>query len=315
MSALKYLAGRLVGVSAVMLLVVTITFVIARIIPGDPAGVILGPSATPEDIEALRVRLGLNEPIITQFALYLRAMARLDLGDSIFLNRPVLQAIGERAGLTLQLTLLAAAIAVLIGLPIGILSAVRRGSALDQAFTAISISLASLPSFLVGLLLIRYLAVELGWFPVAGYGSPGAGLAERLYHLVLPAIAVAVPNSALILRFTRTSMLEVLHEDFIRTARAKGLSPALVILKHGLWNAFIPILTVIGLMVASLIGGAIVTETVFGLPGIGNLIVTAVVRRDYPVIQGALLVVSGAYVLLNLLIDLLYAAIDPRVRY
>ena len=315
MSALKYLAGRLVGVSAVMLLVVTITFVIARIIPGDPAGVILGPSATPEDIEALRLRLGLNEPIITQFALYLRAMARLDLGDSIFLNRPVLQAIGERAGLTLQLTLLAAAIAVLIGLPIGILSAVRRGSALDQAFTAISISLASLPSFLVGLLLIRYLAVELGWFPVAGYGSPGAGLAERLYHLVLPAIAVAVPNSALILRFTRTSMLEVLHEDFIRTARAKGLSPALVILKHGLWNAFIPILTVIGLMVASLIGGAIVTETVFGLPGIGNLIVTAVVRRDYPVIQGALLVVSGAYVLLNLLIDLLYAAIDPRVRY
>jgi len=315
MSALKYLAGRLVGVSAVILLVVTITSVIATTIPGDPAGVILGPSATPEDIEALRARLGLNEPIITQFALYLRAMTRLDLGDSIFLNRPVLQAIGERAGLTLQLTLLAAAIAVLIGLPIGILSAVRRGSALDQAFTAISISLASLPSFLVGLLLIRYVAVELGWFPVAGYGSPGAGLAERLYHLVLPAIAVAVPNSALILRFTRTSMLEVLHEDFIRTARAKGLSPALVILKHGLWNAFIPILTVIGLMVASLIGGAIVTETVFVLPGIGNLIVTAVVRRDYPVIQGALLVVSGAYVLLNLVIDLLYAAIDPRVRY
>lgn len=315
MSALKYLAGRLLGVSAVMLLVVTITFVIARIIPGDPAGVILGPSATPEDIEALRVRLGLNEPIVTQFALYLRAMTRLDLGDSIFLNRPVLQAIGERAGLTLQLTLLSAAIAVLIGLPIGVLSAVRRGSALDQAFTAVSILLASLPSFLVGLLLIRYLAVELGWFPVAGYGSPGAGLAERLYHLILPAIAVAVPNSALILRFTRTSMLEVLHEDFIRTARAKGLSPALVILKHGLWNAFIPILTVIGLMVASLIGGAIVTETVFGLPGVGNLIVTAVVRRDYPVIQGALLVVSGAYVLLNLAIDLLYAVIDPRVRY
>jgi len=174
---------------------------------------------------------------------------------------------------------------------------------------------ASLPSFWVGLTLIEYFAVRLGWFPVAGYGNPGAGLGERLHHLVLPAIALGLPNSALIIRFTRTSMLDVLHEDYVRTARAKGLGPWAVIIKHAFRNALIPVLTVIGLTIATLIGGAIVTETVFGLPGVGNLIVSAVLRRDYPVIQGALLIISGLYVLINMAVDLLYAVVDPRVRY
>jgi peptide/nickel transport system permease protein len=210
---------------------------------------------------------------------------------------------------------MAAGLAVLIGVPVGVIAAVRRGSAIDQGATAVAMLAASLPSFWVGLTLIEYLAVKLAWFPVAGWGEPGAGLGEHLYHLVLPAIALGLPNSALIIRFTRTSMLDVLHEEYVRTARAKGLGPMTVIIKHAFRNALIPVLTVIGLTVATLIGGAIVTETVFGLPGVGNLIVSAVLRRDYPVIQGALLVISGLYVLINLTVDLLYAAIDPRVRY
>ena len=174
---------------------------------------------------------------------------------------------------------------------------------------------ASVPSFWVGLTLIEIFAVHNPWFPVSGWGGPGAGLAEHLRHLVLPACALGLPNSALIIRFTRTSMLDVLQEDYVRTARAKGVRPAGVVMRHAFRNAMIPVLTVVGLTVATLIGGAIVTETVFGLPGVGNLIVSAVLRRDYPVIQGTLLVISGLYVLINLLVDLLYALADPRVRF
>jgi peptide/nickel transport system permease protein len=247
--------------------------------------------------------------------LYIRDILSFDLGNSIFLNRPVVDAMLDRAELTGWLTGLSVAIAVLIGVPVGVLAAVRRGTLLDQAVTAVSMLAASLPSFWVGLTLIEYLAVRLGWFPVAGYGNPGAGLGERLHHLVLPAVALGLPNSALIIRFTRTSMLDVLHEDYVRTARAKGLGPVAVVIKHAFRNALIPVLTVIGLTIATLIGGAIVTETVFGLPGVGNLIVSAVLRRDYPVIQGALLIISGLYVLINMAVDLLYAVVDPRVRY
>ncbi|HWK44567.1 MAG TPA: ABC transporter permease [Stellaceae bacterium] len=310
-----YIARRFAGMVVVMLLVAMIVFVIARVIPGDPAGVMLGSAATPDDVAALRHQLGLDRSLPTQFAIYLEQIASLDLGNSIFLNRPVLQAMGERAMLTTLLTLMAVGISVGIGVPVGILSAVKRGSVVDQAATAVSMLAASLPSFWVGLTLIEYLAVHAGWFPVAGYGDPGAGLADHLRHLVLPAIALGLPNSALLIRFTRTSMLDVLHEDYIRTARAKGLGARAVVFKHAFRNAMIPVLTVIGLTIATLIGGAIVTETVFGLPGIGNLIVSAVLRRDYPVIQGALLVVSGLYVLINLSVDLLYAAVDPRIRY
>jgi peptide/nickel transport system permease protein len=310
-----YLVQRIGGMLVVMFLVASVVFVIARVVPGDPAAVMLGAGATADDIAALHQRLGLDRSLLGQYAIFLADIARGELGRSIFLNRPVLQALTERAELTGLLTAMAVSIAVAIGVPIGIVSAARRGGLLDQATIAAAMLAASLPSFWVGLTLIRYLAVDLHWFPVAGYGPPDAGLVERLRHLVLPAIALGLPNSALILRFTRTAMLDVLHEDYVRTARAKGLSPLTVILKHALRNALIPILTVIGLTVAILIGGAIVTETVFGLPGVGNLIVSAVLRRDYPVIQGALLVISGIYVLINLAVDLLYAVADPRVRY
>ena len=311
----KYLLRRLVGMISVMLIVAIIVFVIARVVPGDPAAVMLGSSATPADVAALRSQMGLDQPLFAQFLLFLGRIVHLDLGESIFLNQPVLKIMVNRSEITFFLTLMAIFISVSIGVPIGILSAVKRGTWIDQTVTAVSMAGASTPSFWIGLMLIGYFSVSLGWFPVAGYGDPGAGLGERLYHLVLPAFALGIPNSAMILRFTRTSMLDVLGEDYIRTARAKGLGGAPVILKHAFRNALIPVLTVIGITTAMLIGGAIVTETVFGLPGLGNLIVSAVLRRDYPVIEGSLLVISGIYVLINLGIDLLYVLADPRVRY
>ena len=311
----NYLLRRLAGMVIVMFLVATIVFIIAHVIPGDPAAVMLGPAATGADIAALRTRLGLDAPLPVQYLHFMRSVLQLRLGESIFLGRSVTQALAERAPLTLQLTLLSAGLATFIGIPVGILSAVRRGSVTDQVVTAISVAGASLPSFWIGLTLIEYLAVRWHLLPVAGYGPPGATLLQRLPFLIMPAIALGIPNSALIIRFTRTSMLDVLSEDYVRTARAKGLPPAMVIFKHAFRNARTQVLTVIGLTVAGLLGGAIVTETVFGLPGVGNLVVSAVLRRDYPVIEGALLVISGIYVLINLGIDLLYAVLDPRVRY
>lgn len=299
----------------VMLVVVSLVFIIVRLIPGDPAGVMLGSTATPADVAALRTRMGLDAPLLRQYLDFLRAAATLDLGQSIFLNRSVIQAILERAPLTLQLTTLAIGLATLIGVPVGIVAAVRRGTWLDQAVTTACLAAASLPSFWIGMTLIQYIAVQAKLLPVSGYGQPDAGPIEHLRHLVLPAVAIGVPTSAVIARFTRTSMLDALGEDYVRTARAKGLAAYAVVVKHAFGNARTQVLTVVGLAVASVIGGAIVTETVFALPGVGNLIVSAVIRRDYPLIQGALLVISGVYVLINLGVDLLYAVLDPRVRY
>jgi peptide/nickel transport system permease protein len=312
---LRYLASRLAGMAVVMLLVATLVFCITRLAPGDPAAVMLGEQATAADIAQLRASYGLDKPLPVQFAYWLGELAQGNLGQSIFLQRPVTQALLERAEPTLFLTLFAMAIAIAIGVPCGIAAAVWRASAVDQALSGFAMLGASIPSFWLGLILMQVFAVGLGWFPVAGYGDPGVPLSARLHHLILPAIVLGVVNSALILRFTRASMLDVLGEDHIRTARAKGVSESRVVLHHALRNALIPVVTVLGLTFALLIGGAIVTETVFGLPGIGNLVVSAVLRRDYPVIQGALLVIAGLYVLINLLVDLAYLAIDPRVKY
>ncbi len=311
----RYLASRFAGMVIVMLLVATIVFFITRLAPGDPAAVMLGEQATAADIAKLRASYGLDKPLPLQFVYWLGELARGNLGQSIFLQRPVTQALAERAEPTFFLTLFSILIATLIGVPCGIIAAVWRGKSVDQFFSGFAMLGASIPSFWFGLILMQIFAVGLGWFPVAGYGDPGAPLSDRLHHLILPSIVLGVVNSALILRFTRASMLDVLGEDHIRTARAKGLSEASVILHHALRNALIPVITILGLTFALLIGGAIVTETVFGLPGIGNLVVSAVLRRDYPVIQGALLVIAGLYVLINLLIDLLYLVVDPRVKY
>jgi len=312
---LRYIAKRFVSLILVMLLVATLVFFLTRLAPGDPAAIMLGEQATSEDVARLRETYGLDQPVLVQFGLWLKEIARGNLGRSIFLQQPVSSALLDRAELTFFLALFAVVIAALIGIPAGIASAVWRGRALDQIVSGLAMLAANIPSFWLGLIFIQLFAVRLGWFPVAGYGPPDAGLLERLSYLALPAAVLGIVNSALITRFTRASMLDVLGNDYIRTARSKGLSEWRVVMRHAFGSALIPIVTVVGLTAALMIGGAIVTETVFGLPGIGNLVVSAVLRRDYPVIQGALIVVAAIYVLINLAIDLLYAAIDPRVRY
>jgi peptide/nickel transport system permease protein len=311
----RYLLARLGGMLVVMAIVAVLVFVLTRAAPGDPIAVLLGDQATAEDIARVQKVYGLDQPLPVQFGLWIRELAHGNLGESIFLQRPVTQALWERAEPTALLSLMAIAIAALIGVPCGIVSAVFRGKAIDQVFTGFAMLGASVPSFWFGLVLMQIFAVSLGWFPVSGYGEPGASLAARIHCLVLPATVLGVLNSALIIRFTRASMLDVLGEDYVRTARAKGLPESGVVLKHALRNALVPIVTVIGLTVALMIGGAVVTETVFGLPGVGNLVVSAVIRRDYPVIQGALLVVAVIYVVINFAIDLLYTVVDPRVKY
>lgn len=312
---LRSVFNRIVGMLVVMALVVTIVFVIVRLTPGDPAAIMLGPDATAADVANLRHRLGLDAPVLEQFASYVGGVLHGNLGESIFLNEPVGQALLQRTEPTFFLTVFSLLIAIVIALPLGVLSAYYRDTAFDQAITTLAMFAASVPSFWLGLVLMETFAVKLGWFDTSGYGQPDASLWERLQHLVLPAVALGLVNSALITRFTRASMLDVLNDDYVRTARSKGMSEWRVVVRHALKNALIPILTVIGLTAALLISGAIVTETVFGLPGIGSLVVSAVMRRDYPVIQGALLIIAGLYVLVNFIIDMAYLIVDPRVRY
>lgn len=311
---LSFVARRLLGMLAVLAFVALGVFVIARVMPGDPATILVGDNASPEAAARMRASLGLDEPVPVQFAIWLWHLLRGDLGQSIFLGEPVLTLLAQRAEPTTALTLMALTVAIAIALPAGILAAILRDTAADRAILTFSMLGASIPSFWLGLLFISWFAVGQGWFPVSGYGPPGADFLERMRFLLLPAIVLGIVNAALITRFTRNAMLDVLHEDFILTCRAKGLPGWSVVMKHAFRNAFIPILTVLGLALALLMGGAIVTETVFALPGIGNLVVSAVLRRDYPVIQGALLVIAFVYVSVNLAIDLLYAVIDPRVR-
>jgi peptide/nickel transport system permease protein len=309
------IARRLFGMLLVMFIVATMVFFLTRLAPGDPASLMLGEQASIADVEQLRKTYGLDQPLLVQYVLWLKEVVRGNLGQSIFLQRPVLQAIAERAEPTFFLALFSILIAALIGIPAGIVSAVWRGEKADQLVSSGAMLAASIPSFWLGLIFIQFFAVRLGWFPVAGYGPPGASLLERLYHLILPASVLGIVNSALITRFTRASMLDVMSEDYVRTARAKGQTEPRIILRHVLGNALIPIITVVGLTAALLVGGAIITETVFGLPGIGNLVVSAVLRRDYPVIQGALIVIAGIYVIINFMIDVIYTIVDPRVKY
>ena len=310
----RFLLSKAAGMLAVLAIVAVLVFVLTRAASGDPISVLLGDQATAEDVSRVQKLYGLDKPLPVQFGYWLREVLHGNLGDSIFLQRPVTQALRERAEPTTLLALMAVAIAACIGIPCGIVSAVYRGRPIDQLFTGVAMLGASIPSFWLGLVLIQIFAVSFGWFPVSGYGAPEAALAERLHSLILPACVLGLLNSALIIRFTRASMLDVLGEDYVRTARSKGLPESTVVLKHALRNALVPIVTVLGLTVALMIGGAVVTETVFGLPGVGNLVVSAVLRRDYPVIQGALLVIAGIYVIINFSIDLLYAVVDPRVK-
>lgn len=311
----RYLANRFAGMIVVIFLVLTIAFVLVRLAPGDPASLMLGPDATPEEVDDLRVRLGLDRPITVQYFTFLANAVQGDLGTSLFFDQPVVQVLADRAEPSIFLALFSLVVALVIAAPIGIWAAYRRGSAGDQISVTSAMLAASVPSFLTGLLFQRFLATDLGWFPVSGYGGPEADFVTRMGHLVLPAITLGITNSALILRFTRASMLDILGEDYVRTARAKGMTERRVVLRHALKNAGIPIITVVGLTFALLVSGAVVTERVFNLPGMGNLVVNAVLRRDYPVIQGTLIVVAALYVLVNLATDLLYLVVDKRVKY
>lgn len=312
---LKYVLNRLFGMVVVLFLVLTITFVIVRVAPGDPAALMLGPDSTPQDAAALRIELGLDQPILVQYGKFLLSAAAGDLGQSLFFHRPVLSVLAERAEPTAFLALFSLIFSIVIAVPIGIYVAYRRGGAADQGAVSAAMLAASVPSFWTGLVLQRWLASDLGWFPASGYGGPGAGFFDRMGYLILPSIVLGIVNSALILRFTRASMLDVLGEDYIRTARSKGMSEGRVVLRHALKNAAIPIVTVVGLTFALLVSGAVVTERVFNIPGMGSLVVGAVLRRDYPIIQGTLIVVAALYILINLCTDLLYLLIDKRVRY
>ena len=310
----RTLLGRLGGMLAVLSLVSVLVFLLTRLAAGDPMAMLLGDQASLADIELARQRYGLDQPLLAQFVLWLGEVLKGNLGQSIFLQMPVTQVLLDRAEPTAWLAIFSVSLAMLIGVPCGIASAVWRGRWIDQCVSTLAMLGASMPSFWMGLLVIQLLAVGAGWFPVSGYGEPGAGWLTRLHHL-LPSLVLGTLNSALIIRFTRASMLDILGEDYIRTARSKGLTESTVVLKHALRNALVPILTVLGLTLALMIGGAVVTETVFNLPGLGNLVVRAVLRRDYPVIQGALLVIAGVYVIINFTIDVLYVFVDPRVRH
>jgi peptide/nickel transport system permease protein len=310
-----FLLKRIAATIPVLLIVAVLVFLMLRLTPGDPAAIIAGDNATPEQIAGIRRQLGLEDPLIIQFGRWAFAVLQGDLGVSIFSNTPVLQLIGERLEPTLSLALTTLIFAVVIAVTFGVLAAWKAGSLLDRALMAFSVLGFSVPVFVVGYLLIYLFAMQLRWLPVQGYSPIAEGILPWLRNLVLPTIALGMAYVALIARITRTSMLEVLAEDYIRTARAKGVATRPMLVKHALKNAGVPIVTVIGIGVALLIGGVVITETVFNIPGIGRLVVDAISKRDYPIIQGVILVFSGVYVLINLLVDLTYTLIDPRIRY
>jgi peptide/nickel transport system permease protein len=310
-----YLIRRILALGPVLAVVVTVAFLLIHLIPGDPVSVMLGPDATPAQIQATRQALGLDRPLWEQLLKFYARVLRGDLGQSYFLDRPVTQALLERAEPTLVLTLSALLVAVAIGVPSGIVAAAHPGSPWDRTLMLAALLGVCVPGFWLSLNFIYLFAVRLGWLPAAGYASILTDPVAALRYMVLPAVSLGFSQSALIARISRACMLEALAQDYIRTARAKGLSPGTVTWVHAFRNALVPVVTVIGITLAILIGGAVVTEIVFNIPGLGRLIVSAVLRRDYPVVQGVILVTATAYVLLNLVVDTLYVFIDPRIRY
>ncbi|ETW96143.1 MAG: peptide ABC transporter [Candidatus Entotheonella factor] len=310
-----YILKRLLATIPVMVVVALFVFALLHLSPGDPAAVIAGDYASPADVEKIRHKLGLDKPIHVQLGIWLWNVVRGDLGTSIFSGLPVTKLIGQRLEPTLALTVATMLIAILIAVPMGVIAAWAAGTWVDRLVMVVAVLGFSLPVFWLGFLLIYGFSLQLELLPVQGYVSYKKGLVPFLRHLILPSLTLGLVYLALIARMTRASMLEVMREDYIRTAHAKGLKPHIVLLWHGLKNAALPIVTIIGVGVALLIGGVVVTESVFAIPGLGRLTVDAILHRDYPVIQGIILVFSGVYVLINLIVDVLYTFLDPRIRY
>ena len=309
-----YILQRILSLIPVLLVVAVVVFFLIHLTPGDPAAIILGPEATTEAVLELQEELGLNLPIYEQFFTWIVNVFQGDLGWSYFMDMSVTQAFYQFLGPTISLTILAQMVAITIAIPLGILAAKRRGTKIDQSVMIFALLGISLPNFLLALLLVLLFSVNLAWLPVAGYQPLSSGIWLHIQHLILPAITLGAIQAALIARVTRASMLDVLNSNYIKTAKSKGVKEKRIIYKHALRNAFIPILTVIGQSFGNLIAGAVVTETVFNIPGIGQLIINAISRRDFEVIQGSILLIAGMYVLINLIVDLLYGIIDPRVR-
>jgi len=312
---LAYIIRRILATIPVMVVVALFVFSLLYIAPGDPAAVIAGDQATPADVERIRASLGLDRPFLVRFGAWAWDIVRGDLGTSIFTNLPVSLMIKQRIEPTLSLMIITLLLAVGIAVPMGVVAAWKAGSWIDRAVMVFAVFGFSVPVFVVGYLLAYVFALELDWLPVQGYTAFSEGFGPWFENLILPAIALGGVYIALIARITRATMLEVLQQDYIRTARAKGANQGSILFLHALKNAAVPIVTVVGIGVALLIGGAVVTESVFAIPGLGRLTVDAILRRDYPVIQGVILLFSFVYVLVNLVVDLLYTLFDPRIRY
>jgi peptide/nickel transport system permease protein len=310
-----FIVRRLASTVLVMGIVGVFIFLLLHLSPGDPAAIIAGDNATPEQIAAIRRKLGLDDRLHNQFLRWASGVLQGDLGISIFSNEPVLTLVQQRIEPTLSLALTTIMLAVTLAITAGVLAAWKVGTWVDRGVMVLSVLGFSVPVFVVGYVLIYVFAITLGWLPVQGYTPIAEGILPWLRNLVLPSIALGLAYVALIARITRTAMLDVLAEDYVRTAQAKGVATPPLLLKHALKNAGVPIVTVIGIGVALLIGGVVITETVFNIPGIGRLVVDAISKRDYPIIQGVILIFSGVYVIVNLLVDLTYTVLDPRIRY
>ena len=312
---LAYTLRRVVSTIPVMAIVALFVFSLLYLAPGDPAAIIAGDQASPADVDRIRVSLGLDEPFLVRFGKWVWHVLHGDLGTSIFTNLPVAHMIAQRVEPTLSLMLLTLVVSIVIAVPMGVVAAWKQGTWIDRGVMLLAVFGFSVPVFVVGYLLAYVFSLQLDWLPVQGYVPIADGVGPWLAHLVLPVLTLGGVFIALIARITRATMLEVLSQDYIRTARAKGLGQQPILFMHALKNAAVPIITVIGLGVAALIGGAVVTESVFAIPGIGRLVVDAILRRDYPVIQGVVLIFSVVYVLVNLIVDLMYTVFDPRIRY
>jgi peptide/nickel transport system permease protein len=311
----NYVIRRVLSTIPVALVVGTVVFFLAHLIPGDPARIMAGPDASQADLERITRNLGLDRPLYIQYVTWLGNVVRGDLGESFFQQQPVLTAVISRMEPTVTLAILATLFSLSLGVPLGIIAAQNRGSVIDRIVMAFAVAGISIPYFWLGLMLVALFAVQLGWLPAVGYASPYSGDLSALRHLVMPVVALGFSASAFTARLTRTSMVQILEEDYVRTARAKGVSGARVLFKHALPNSLIMIVTSIGLTFASLLSGAIITEVIFNIPGIGRLILESIHRRDYPLIQGVILIIAIFNVVVNLVVDLLYGVIDPRISY
>jgi len=312
---LGFLARRLLATIPVMAIVAVLVFSMLRMTPGDPASIIAGAAATSADVAGIREKLGLDRPIVEQFAIWIGNLLRGDFGESFFFKKTVASLIADRVGPTLALATFTMILSIAVAVPLGVVAAYKQGTWIDRVVMGFSVLGFSVPVFVIGYALIYVFAIELAWLPVQGYQPIREGLWGFLSRLILPSLTLSVIYIALIARITRTSVLEVLGEDYIRTARAKGLPRSTVLMRHALRNAAVPIVTVIGIGVALLIGGVVVTESVYSIPGLGRLTVDAVLARDYPTVQAVILLFSVVYVLLNLLVDVAYTFLDPRIRY